>query len=67
MGKKTRPFSMTPTIDSFRCKDTQRQSEGMKRVFCANRNHKKVGIAILISNKIEFKINIEIRNKKDIT
>lgn len=58
---------MMPTIVSFRCKDTQRQSEGMERVFCANRNQKKVGVAILISNKIEFKINIEIRNKKDIT
>ena len=67
MGKKTRPFFMMPTIVSFRCKDTQRQSEGMKRVFCANRNQKKVGVAILLSNKIEFKINIEIRHKKDIT
>lgn len=47
------PFFMMPTIDSFRCKDTQ--SEGMKRVFCANGNQKKVGVAILTSNKIELK------------
>ena len=55
MCKKTRPFFMMTTIDSFRCKDTQRQSEGMKGVFCANRNQKKVGVAIIISNKIELK------------
>ena len=55
MGKKTRPFFMMPTIDSFRCKDTQRHSEAMKGVFCANGNQKKVGVAIVISNKIELK------------
>ena len=51
MGKKTRPFFMMPTIDSFRCKDTQGQSEGMKRVFCANRNQKKVGELYLYQTK----------------
>ena len=36
----------------------------MKKIFCANGNQKKAGIAILISNKIKFKTNIAIRNKK---
>ena len=33
-------------------------------MFCANRNKKKAGTAILISGKIDFKIKTVIRDKK---
>ena len=37
-------------------KDTQRQKvKGWKKIFCANRDQKKAGVAILISDKIDFK------------
>ena len=34
---------------------TQVESEGMKKIFQANRHKKKAGVAILISDKIDFK------------
>ena len=37
---------------------------GWKKVFHANRNQKKAGGAILISDKIDFKIKIVIRDKE---
>ena len=41
----------------FRAKDTHRlKVRGWKKIFHANRNDKKVGVAILISEKIDFKI-----------
>ena len=40
----------------FRSKDTHRlKVRGWKKVFHANRNQKKAGIAILIPEKIDFK------------
>jgi len=29
--------------------------KGWKKIFCGNRDHKKAGVAILISDKIDFK------------
>ena len=41
----------------FRCKDTGRlEVKGWKKIFHANEKPKKAGIAILISDKIDFKI-----------
>ena len=37
---------------------------GWKKVFHANGNQKKVGVAILISDKIDFKIKTVIRDKE---
>ena len=37
---------------------------GQKNVFHANVNHKKAGVAILISDKIELKIKKIIRDKE---
>ena len=34
----------------------QAESEGLGKVFHTNRDHKKAGVAILISDKIDFKI-----------
>ena len=36
---------------------------GWKKIFHANRNQKKAGVAILISDKIDFKINTITRDK----
>ena len=33
----------------------QTESEGLKKIFYANRDQKKAGVAILISDKIDFK------------
>ena len=33
----------------------QTESEGLEKIFQANRDQKKVGVAILISDKIDFK------------
>ena len=35
---------------------TQTESEGWKKIFHANGNQKKAGVAIFITNKIDFKI-----------
>ena len=38
---------------------------GWKKIFYANGDQKKVGVAILISEKMDFKIKTNIRDKKD--
>ena len=40
---------------------------GLKRVFHATENQKKAGVAILISDKIDFKIKTVTRDKTDTT
>ena len=51
----------------FRPRDTFRLKErGWKKIFHANGNHKKVGVAILISDKIDFKIMLQ-ETRKDTT
>ena len=43
----------------FRPKETYRlKVKGWKKIFHANRNQKKAGVAILILDKIDFKIKI---------
>ena len=49
-------------LSQFRFKDTNRlKVKGWKKIYGANSNHKKPGVAILISNKIDFK------TKKNVT
>ena len=58
MDKKTRPIYILPPRDPFqieRC--TQSKIKGWKKIFHANGKLKKVGIALLISDKIDFKTN----------
>ena len=38
--------------------------KGWKKIFNANRDQKKAGVAILISDKVNFKINTVKRDKK---
>ena len=42
----------------------QTESEGLEKVFHANRDQKKAGVAILISDKIDFKTKAVKRNKE---
>ena len=37
--------------------------KGWKKIFHANRDQKKAGVAILISDKVDFKINTVKRDK----
>ena len=47
----------------FRPKDTYRlKVRGWKKIFHANRNEMKAGVAILISDKIDFKIRTITRD-----
>ena len=49
----------------FRPRDTYRlKVRGWKMIFHANGNQKKVGVAILISDKIDFKIKNVTREKE---
>ena len=49
----------------FRPRDTYRlKVKGWKKIFHANENQKKAGLAILISDKIEFKIQNATRDKE---
>ena len=49
----------------FRPRDTYRlKVRGLKKIFHANGNHKKAGVAILISDKIDFKTKTITRDKE---
>ena len=57
MDTKTRPICMLSTRDPLQTWDTYRlQVRGWKKIFHANANQKKAGVAILISDKIDFKL-----------
>ena len=59
---------MLSTRDHLKTRDTYRlKVNGWKKIFHANGDQKKVGVAILISDKIDFKIKAVKRTKKDTT
>ena len=65
MDTKIRPVYMLSTRDPFRPTDTYRvKVKGWKKVFHANGNQKKARVAILISDKIDFKIKTITRDKE---
>ena len=65
MDTKTRPVYMLSTRDPIKTWDTYRlKGRGWKKIFHANGNHKRAGVAILISDKIDFKINTVTRDKE---
>ena len=52
----------------FRPRNTYKQKvREWKKIFHANGNQNKAGVAILISDKIEFKIKTGTRDKEDTT
>ena len=56
---------MLSTRDHFRPRDTYRlKVKGWKKIFHANGNQKKAGVAILVSDKIDFKIKTVTKDKE---
>ena len=56
-GYKSKPVYMLYTRDTLQTQEhIQTESEGWKNIFHANGSQKKAGVAILISDKIDFKI-----------
>ena len=57
--QKLDPYICCLQETHFRSKDTCRlKMRGQKKILHANGSHRKVGIAILISDKIDFKIKV---------
>ena len=66
MDTKTRPLYIYCLQDThLETRDTYRlKVKGWKKIFHANRNQKKAGVAILISDKIDFKTKAVKRDKE---
>ena len=66
MDTNTRPIFICCLQDThFRPRDTYRlKVRGWKKIFHANGNQKKAGVAMLISGKIDFKIKTVTRDKE---
>ena len=63
--QKQDPYICCLQETHFRPRDTYRlKVRGWKKIFRANGNQKKVGVAIFISDKIDFKIRIITRDKE---
>ena len=57
MDTKTRSLYMLSTRDRLKSRDIYRMKvKGCKKIFYANGDEKKAGVAILISDKIDFEI-----------
>ena len=64
MDKKQDPYICCLQVTHFRPRDTYRlKVRGLKKIFHANGNQKKAGIAILILDKIDFKLKNVTRDK----
>ena len=64
-GYKNKPLCMLSTRDPPQNKDTYKlKVKDQKKVFHENRDQKKAGVAILISDKIDFKIKAVKRDKE---
>ena len=63
--QKQDPYICCRQVTQFRPRNTYRlQVRGWKKIFHANGNQKKAGVAILISDKIEFIIKTVTRDKE---
>ena len=59
MDTKTRPLYMLSTRDPPQNKRHIRtKSEGLEKIFHANGDQKKAGVAILLSDKIDFQLRL---------
>ena len=57
---------MLSTRDDLKTRDTHRlKVKGWKKIFHANGDQKKAGVAILISDKIDFQIKAVKRDKEE--
>ena len=66
METKTRPvYYMLSQEPHFRSRDTYRlKVKGWKKIFHANRDQKKAGVAILILDKMNFNTKVVKRDKE---
>ena len=65
MDRKTNPYICCLQETHLKTRDTYRlKVKDWKKVFHANRDHKKAGVAILVSDKIDFKIKAVKRDKQ---
>ena len=65
MDTKTRPHICCLQETHLKTKDTYRlKVKGWKKIFHANRDQKKAGVTILISDKIDFEIKAVKRDKE---
>ena len=65
MDKKQDPYICCPQETHLETRDTYRlKVKGCKKIFHANREQKKAGVAILISGKIDFKTKAVKRDKE---
>ena len=63
--KKQDPYTCCLQETHLKTRDTYRPKvKGWKKIFQANRDQKKAGVAILISDKIDFKIKAVKRDKE---
>ena len=63
--QKQGPYICCVQETHFRPRDTYRlKVRGWKKIFHANGNQKKAGVAILISDKLDFKIKTTTRDKE---
>ena len=63
--QKQDPYICCPQETHFRPRDTYRlKVKGWKKIFYANGNQKKARVAILVSDKIDFKIKTVTRDKE---
>ena len=59
---------MLSTRNHLKTRDTYKlKVKGWKKIFHANRDKKKAGVAILISDKVDFQIKAVKKDKKDTT
>ena len=66
--QKQDPYICCLQETHLKTRDTYRlKLKGWKKIFHTNRDQKKAGVAILISDKIDFKIKAVKRDKKDTT
>ena len=67
-GQKQNPYICCLQETHLKTGDTYRlKVKGWKKIFQANRDQKKAGVAILISDKIDFKTKAVKETKKDTT
>ena len=65
MDKKTRPSICCLQKTHFRPKDTCRlKVRGWRRIYNVNGHQKKAGVAILIQDKLDFKIKTVTRDEE---
>ena len=66
MDKKQDPYICCLKDTYFRPRHTYRlKVRGWKKIYHANGNQKRAGVAILISDKIDFKINTSTRDEEE--